>query len=514
MCGKSCWAGGNSMGPDRGRALGGVLAAAVLLSGGTTAHADEAADRWWAPGAEHVIAGPIVYPTDTGLITTLTGADATRASEQPFFQPLGSNGRACVTCHQPADGMSLAVSTIRARWVESAGHDPLFAAYDGANCPNLPMEQERSHSLLLTRGLLRVARAWPPRDAEGHAISPQFTIEVVRDPTGCNTDPVYGLHSKQPTISVYRRPRPATNLKYVTAVGFPFEPKTGLPLPVDAQSGQQVSGNILSDMRALTLKAQALDAFQTHLQFSGNPDPAVLAKILDFESRLYTAASADSRAGALDSDGASGGPAPLAAHRGGELQYSGQPIWSEFLAWKDGSPDDKALTPEQHEFRKSVARGADLFANRTFLVRDSAGVTNMGFGNPVRNACAFCHNMQRTGMDVAPGQVDIGIANEPWAQPSDQMPLFKLTCQAPYTHPHLGRVVYTQDPGFALTTGKCADIGKITAQSMRGLAARAPFFSDGSAATLRAIVDYYDRRYHIGFTEQEKVDLTNLMSVL
>ena len=63
-----------------------------------------------------------------------------------------------------------------------------------------------------------------------------------------------------------------------------------------------------------------------------------------------------------------------------------------------------------------------------FLVRDSAGVTNMGFGNPVRNGCAFCHNMQHTGMDVAPGQVDIGISNLPWALPSDRMPLFKLTC--------------------------------------------------------------------------------------
>ena len=30
----------------------------------------------------------------------------------------------------------------------------------------------------------------------------------------------------------------------------------------------------------------------------------------------------------------------------------------------------------------------------------------------------------------------------------------------------------------------------------------------------RSVVDYYDRRYNIGFTEQEKQDLVNLMSVL
>jgi cytochrome c peroxidase len=118
-------------------------------------------------------------------------------------------------------------------------------------------------------------------------------------------------------------------------------------------------------------------------------------------------------------------------------------------------------------------------------------------------------------MDVAPGQVDLGTTNMPHANPSPELPLFKLTCKAGYPpHPHLGRVVYTQDPGYALTTGKCADIGKITIQSMRGLAARPPYFSNGSAATLREIIDFYDRRYQMGLSEQEKQDLGNLMGVL
>ena len=130
-------------------------------------------------------------------------------------------------------------------------------------------------------------------------------------------------------------------------------------------------------------------------------------------------------------------------------------------------------------------------------------------------ACAFCHNMQRTGLDVAPGQVDLGTTNEPFADPAPELPLFKLTCKDGFRpHPHLGRIVYTQDPGFALTTGRCADIGKITIQQMLGLAGRAPYFSNGSAATLRGIVDFYDRRYNIGYSEQEKQDLVNLMSVL
>jgi cytochrome c peroxidase len=75
-------------------------------------------------------------------------------------------------------------------------------------------------------------------------------------------------------------------------------------------------------------------------------------------------------------------------------------------------------------------------------------------------------------------------------------------------------VIMTHDPGFALTSGRCADVGKITLQSLRGLSARAPYFSNGSAKDLAGVIDYYERRYNIGYTPQERQDLINLMSVL
>jgi cytochrome c peroxidase len=118
-------------------------------------------------------------------------------------------------------------------------------------------------------------------------------------------------------------------------------------------------------------------------------------------------------------------------------------------------------------------------------------------------------------MDVAPGQIDIGTSNLPYAEPAPHLPLFKLTCNAnAIPHPYLGKVIYTHDPGYALTTGQCRDIGKITMQNMRGLSSRAPYFSNGSASSLREIVNFYNRRYRIGYTEQELQDLTNLLSVL
>ena len=39
--------------------------------------------------------------------------------------------------------------------------------------------------------------------------------------------------------------------------------------------------------------------------------------------------------------------------------------------------------------------------------------------------------------------------------------------------------VVTTDPGRAMVTGKCADIGKVKVPGMRGLAARAPYSHNG-----------------------------------
>jgi cytochrome c peroxidase len=50
-------------------------------------------------------------------------------------------------------------------------------------------------------------------------------------------------------------------------------------------------------------------------------------------------------------------------------------------------------------------------------------------------------------------------------------------------------------------------------QQFRGLAARAPYFSNGSAATLGDLVDFYDRRFAIGLSDQDKQDLVNLLSI-
>lgn len=74
---------------------------------------------------------------------------------------LGPNGRACVTCHQSANAMSLAVAEMQRQSAQNGAKEPLFASIDGANCPTLLQDERAPHSLMIDCGLIRIARPWP-----------------------------------------------------------------------------------------------------------------------------------------------------------------------------------------------------------------------------------------------------------------------------------------------------------------------------------------------------------------
>ncbi len=486
-----------------GAATAAFAAAVAFAQGGEK-------DPWWNPDEGRVFPAQLDYANANGTLRLRLDNGPMETKGHPFFTAIGPNGRACVTCHQPADAMSLSAASAARQWQRNGAKDPLFAAGDGSNCPSLPQGERASHSLLIEHGLIRIARAWPPKN-----VSPDFEIEVVRDASSCNLDPKYGLKGAG-MVSVFRRPRPVANFKYIEAMGFAYDPKSGMPLPVDPETGKPVSGNLMADARVPSLTAQMRDAAGAHLGFLKNLDKGDIDRIIDFERRIYAAQQIDAKGGSLDGDGSMGGTKTLQISAAGRLGSDGGiPVWSEFEAWEKTPAAVKAKLPaEVRAFRDSVARGARVFRDKTFLITDSAGINSpIGFGNPVRNSCVFCHNMSYMGMDVAPGQVDLGTTNQPFADPAPHLPLFRITCKgAP--HPHYGKTILTSDPGFALTTGKCADVGRITLQSMRGMSARAPFFSNGSAKDIRGVVDYYERRYNIGYTEQEKADLVNLMRAL
>ena len=52
----------------------------------------------------------------------------------PFFRELGTNGRSCFSCHRPAQGWTITPASVRERFEESRGLDPIFRTNDGSNC--------------------------------------------------------------------------------------------------------------------------------------------------------------------------------------------------------------------------------------------------------------------------------------------------------------------------------------------------------------------------------------------
>jgi hypothetical protein len=353
----------------------------------------------------------------------------------------------------------------------------LFAAIDGSNCPDLPQGAVSSHSLLLDRGLFRISLPWPPKSTDAAALQPEFRIEVLRDPTGCNQSQIYGIDGKNQAVSVYRRPRVAANLRHVIA----------------GPGGT----SFMADSREPSLRPQAINAAMIHEQAEAAPSSEQIRQIIDFETQIYVAQSSDIRGGLLDEKTGPGslGPENLSA------AGSGLPEAFSFAVWKKpGKGEDRGV---QREFRASVARGSDVFFGRQIQLRDAALVT-----------CASCHKAGTTRwMDV--GTTNVDITSNPTALGAPDLPLFRITCKgsAP-PHPLLGRVIFTQDPGRALISGKCADVGSIVVPQLRGLAARAPYFSNGTATSLRDVVEFYDKRFGIRYTEQEKQDLVNFLSAL
>jgi hypothetical protein len=191
---------------------------------------------WWDAGRGIALPPSKDYDDPFGQLRLVNKSGEVETKGHAFFTSLGNNGRACVTCHQPSNGMSLSLDLVRDRWTATKGKDPLFAAIDGSNCPDLPQDKQESHSLLLERGLIRIALPWPP------ATKPDFRLEVVRDPTGCNKNPT--------TISVYRRPRVTANLQYIA-------------LPN--------ADTLMADGRERTLQSQATTAALIHEEAAAAP---------------------------------------------------------------------------------------------------------------------------------------------------------------------------------------------------------------------------------------------------
>lgn len=431
----------------------------------------------------------------SGVTATYQPGGPTPTATNPFFQSLGINGRTCFTCHQPAAGWGISVQRVDARFAASAGQDPLFRPIDGATCPNddvsTPAARQQAYSLLLKKGLIRIGLAMPA--------NPEFRIVAVNDPYGCNTSPVTGLTGETSgVVSVYRRPLPSTNLGFLS--------------------------DLMWDGREPSLAHVALDATLTHAQASQPPTSTQLQQIVAFESGLFTAQIRDNEAGNLTADGATGGPQALAAavagfYLGINDPFGGNPTGAPFTssvftlydAWGE-LPD----AGQPNAARRAIVRGEQIF-NRTPIVITGVRGLNDVLGRPqITGSCATCHDTPNVGnrsalsafMDI--GTADAGASSPPELDISG-LPVFTVLCTS---GPLAGRVFQLTDLGHAMATGKCADLGGVKNPILRGLASRPPYFHNGSAATLMDVVNFYDQRFGIGLTAQQKSDLVAFLGAL
>lgn len=430
---------------------------------------------------------PVKSHDSTGVLSTLSirgGID----QANPFFQSLGTNGRSCSTCHVAGDAWSITPEHVQARFNSSNGLDPIFRPVDGANCPSADVStldaRRAAYSQLLEKGLIRVSISVPS--------GADFSILGIQDPFSCPQTTV-----TQPAL--YRRPLPATNLRFLSTVMW--------------DGRETVFGAVPGKSIDLTkgLTNQAFDATMGHAQASQPPTAKQLVEIVAFETGLYTAQANDQAAGQLDANGALGGPVHLSQqefHVGINDSLGGDPtgrrfsplVFTIYDSWAhDASPQ-----------RRAIARGEALFNSLPITISGVAGLNDLpGVPASFTGTCGTCHDSPNAGDHSFSVPLDIGTTDFP-ALPSldvSGLPVYTVQCSD-----GTGKTV--TDLGRAMISGKCKDVGKVKGPVLRGLAGRAPYFHNGSARTLDDVLEFYNERFNLNLTEQQKGDVVAFLQTL
>ena len=432
-------------------------------------------------------------PNPSGLLETYNTNNQPLSLTDAFFQSLGTNGRSCSTCHLPTEGWSISAAEVGLRFLFTQGQDPIFRTNDGSVCDHdihtSTLEgRAEAYRLLTSRGLIRIALPVPS--------GAEFTVVNVSNPYHCNDTA---------TLSMYRRPLPATNLRFLSTVmwdGRESSPQTGT---------QKIAYSTNPSDLIFDLGHQAMDAVMGHAQ-GAQPTAQQIQDIVNFETALSTAQAIDFRAGALNAGGANGGPVALAAQPffigindsfppSFNFNPSGQAfdaeIFNLYAAWAGSS----------HGAKASIARGEALFNTLPITITGVAGINDV-LGPSVTGTCGTCHDSPNVGNHSFPAPLNIGVGDLDSPLDVSYLPVITLRNNS------TGEVVSTTDPGRALVTGLWADIGKVKGPILRGLAARAPYFHNGSARTLADVVTFYNKRFNLNLSAQQQADLAAFLATL
>jgi cytochrome c peroxidase len=401
----------------------------------------------------------------------------------PFFQSLGTNGRSCATCHDVRANMTVTPALLRARFAASGGTDPIFRTVDGSSSPLADVStlaaRRAAYGMLLSKGLIRVGIGVPA--------TAEFELVAVQDPYG---------YASAAELSLFRRPLPATNLRFLSTVM--WDGRETFRDPQQATGFAPLSFDLAHQSNSATLG---------HAQGATPLTDDQRQAIVDFESRLFTAQIEDEQAGDLDEHGATGGPRAL----------SGQPFSFAMNDPLDGGPFDPVVMTDfaawdgsSNAGRAAVARGENLFNTLPIAITGVSGLNDDLGVATIQGTCTTCHDTPHAGDHSVPAPLRIGV--------DDPHPLGGLDASGlpVYTlrNKTTGELQVTTDPGRALITGKWKDVGRIKGPILRGLAGRAPYFHNGSAADLGAVVRFYDQRFALGLTDQQKSDLVAFLRSL
>jgi cytochrome c peroxidase len=325
-------------------------------------------------------------------------------------------------------------------------------------------------------------------------------------------DDPYG-HASAQDLSLFRRPLPATNLKFLSTVMW-----DGRETFKDVASQDCVIGttNCYSTV-AFDLADQANGATLGHAQGATPLSDEQRHAIVAFESALYTAQVFDVDAGELNASRAFGGPDYLSAQQSyfgdndaiaGDYR-TGAPFNSTVFHTYDAWARSQASEADEHSrvaARAAVVRGQAIFNTRLINITDVKGLNDDLNLKVIPGTCTTCHDTPNAGDHSVPAPLDIGIADASRRTPD--LPLYTLR------NLQTGETIQTTDPGRALLTGKWKDIGRFKGPVLRGLATRAPYFHNGFAADLAAVVDFYNTRFTLDLNDQEKSDLIAFLQTL
>ena len=445
----------------------------LVLTAGCVADVDIVGED----GTEAIASAAFGTPNETGFGDTFFAAGSLDTSNPFFLGSLGTNGRACVNCHQPAQGWSITPAGVRARFNATQGTDPLFRTNDGSVSPNADVSsvgmRDAAYRMLLTKGVVRIGMAMPA--------NADFTLVAVDDP--------YQFASAS-ELSLFRRPLPTTNMPFLATVMW---------------DGRETLS--ATDMVS-NFRRQAASATLSHAQATGTT-VADMNAIVNFEISLFTAQTMDNTAGPLDRVGARGGPKHLANEPffigiNDTLDPNFNPnAMTLFNSW---APPATPAADSASARRFAIFRGQQLFNTKPIPITGVAGLNDFLGVPTLMGTCTTCHNSPNVGNHSSSLPINIGIADE--SRRTSDMPLYTLR------HNTTGAIKRTTDPGRALITGRFADIGKFKGPILRGLQMRPPYFHDGSAATLGEVVDFYNSRFSIGLTAQERSDLLAFLQAL